>query len=167
MVSKIYDYSKEELQKFLDESTGYGEVLDKIGLGRKGRNPETLKKAITLYGLDETKLNENRSKKYAECALNTHKKVDKPLSELLKKHTTYQGCKLLLKLYEAGLKKPQCEYCGIPNIWNGKPLALQLHHEDGDITNNELSNLKVICPNCHSQTENYAGKSSRKPRKKK
>lgn len=162
MKSKIYKYSKEELQKLLDESAGYGEVLEKIGLGKKGRNPETLKKVIALYGLDETKLNENRSKKFANCALKAHKKFDKPLSEILNKNTPYQGCKLLLKLYSAGLKKPQCEYCGISNVWNGKPLSLHLHHEDGDNTNNELENLKVICPNCHSQTDNYAGKSSRK-----
>lgn len=165
MASKIYDYSKEELQKLLDESTGYGEVLDKIGLGKKGRNPDTLKKAIALYNLDETKLNENRNKKYIECAINTHIKTRKPLSELLKKHSTYQGYKLLLRLYEEGIKIPKCECCGITE-WNGKPLSFQLHHEDGDITNNELENLKVICPNCHSQTENYAGKSSRKSRKK-
>lgn len=165
MASKIYDYSKDELQKMLDESTGYGEVLDKIGLGRKGRNPDTLKKVIAQYGLDETKLNENRSKKYAECALYTHQKVRKPLSEILKKNSLYQGYKLLLRLYEAGLKIPKCEVCGITE-WNGKPLSFQLHHKDGDITNNEFDNLEVRCPNCHSQTDNYAGKSTRKPRKK-
>ena len=33
----------------------------------------------------------------------------------------------------------------------------QLHHIDGDNTNNELSNLQILCPNCHSQTENYCG----------
>ena len=37
MRSKVYDYSKEELQKMLDESSSYGEVLDKIGLERKGK----------------------------------------------------------------------------------------------------------------------------------
>lgn len=161
MTSKIYSYSKDDLQKFLDESTSYGEVLEKVGLGKRGRNTDTLKKVISEFNLDETKLNQNRHNKYVQCAKNTHVKIKKPLSEILTKDSTYQGYKLLLRLYEEGIKIPQCEFCGITE-WNNKPLVFQIHHEDGDSTNNELSNIKVACPNCHSQTENYAGKSKNK-----
>ena len=161
MASKIYNYTKEELQQFLDDSTSYGEVLSKIGLGPKGRNPDTLKKVIQEYQLDETRLNQNRYEKYVQCARNTHKKNITPLSNILKKNSKFQSHKLLLRLYESGLKIPKCEYCGITE-WNGKPISFHLHHEDGDNTNNELKNLSVICPNCHSQTETYAGRSKRK-----
>ena len=40
----------------------------------------------------------------------------------------------------------------------GKILALQLHHKDGDNTNNELDNLTYLCPNCHATTDTYGGK---------
>ena len=165
MASKIYKYSKEELQKLLDESASYGEILSKIGLGKKGKNPDTLKRIIAEYNLDETKLNQNRHNKYVECAKGTHFKTRIPLSKILKKNSTYQSHRLLLRLYEEGIKIPKCEHCGITE-WNGKPLSFHLHHEDGDSTNNEISNLKVACPNCHSQTENYAGKSSRRSKNK-
>lgn len=161
MASKIYNYTKEQLQKFLDESSSYGEVLEKVGLGKRGKNPETLKKVISEYNLDETKLNQNRHNKYVECAKGTHIKIKTPLSDILKKNSTFQSHKLLLRLYEAGIKIPKCEICGITE-WNGKPISFHLHHEDGDNTNNELSNLKVTCPNCHSQTDTYAGKSRKK-----
>jgi 5-methylcytosine-specific restriction endonuclease McrA len=52
---------------------------------------------------------------------------------------------------------PSCKECGILE-WQGKPIALQLHHHDGDPSNNVISNCWLLCPNCHSQTHNYAGK---------
>jgi hypothetical protein len=45
----------------------------------------------------------------------------------------------------------------LPN-WRGKSLSLQLHHVDGNKTNNHLENLCLLCPNCHSQTNNWTGK---------
>jgi hypothetical protein len=44
--------------------------------------------------------------------------------------------------------------------WNGKPLVLQLHHVDGNKNNNSEKNLQYLCPNCHSQTDNYTSKNS-------
>jgi len=49
----------------------------------------------------------------------------------------------------------ECAECHIKE-WNGKPISLQLHHIDGDHLNNELTNLQLLCPNCHSQTDTYA-----------
>jgi len=63
-------------------------------------------------------------------------------------------------LINEGYKENRCEICGISE-WNGKQLVCQLHHIDGDTTNNELSNLQILCPNCHSQTENYCGNSNK------
>lgn len=48
-----------------------------------------------------------------------------------------------------------CEECHITNLWNGYPLVLQVDHIDGDNKNNFPSNVRLICPNCHSQTSNY------------
>ena len=36
--------------------------------------------------------------------------------------------------------------------------VLELHHIDGNHSNNELSNLTLLCPNCHALTDNYRGK---------
>lgn len=58
----------------------------------------------------------------------------------------------------------KCSICGQLPVWNGKPLVLELDHIDGDHTNNELSNLRIVCGHCHSQTPNFRG---RKPKKEK
>lgn len=51
-----------------------------------------------------------------------------------------------------------CFECGIGNVWNDKPITLQLDHIDGDSDNNHPKNLRLLCPNCHSQTETYGSK---------
>lgn len=54
--------------------------------------------------------------------------------------------------------KYMCRICGQPNEHNGLPLTLQLDHIDGDWKNNRPKNLRIVCPNCHTQTENYGSK---------
>ena len=51
----------------------------------------------------------------------------------------------------------RCEVCGISE-WNGKSLSLEIDHIDGLHTNNNSNNLRIICPNCHSQTDTYKAK---------
>lgn len=51
----------------------------------------------------------------------------------------------------------KCGICGISE-WQDEPITLQLDHIDGVHRNNRLSNLRLLCPNCHSQTETYAGR---------
>ncbi len=50
-----------------------------------------------------------------------------------------------------------CSSCGISE-WNGKPIALEIEHRDGNSSNNLEENLCFLCPNCHSQTDTYKGK---------
>jgi len=53
--------------------------------------------------------------------------------------------------------KYECAVCGVAS-WNNAHLSLQLDHIDGDNQNNLIANLRLLCPNCHSQTENFGSK---------
>jgi hypothetical protein len=84
-----------------------------------------------------------------------------PLTEILEgKHPQYQRLGLKRKLIAAGLKENKCEVCGIDS-WNGNPINMQLDHIDGNTYNHCIDNLRMICPNCHSQTETYCGKNKK------
>jgi HNH endonuclease len=61
------------------------------------------------------------------------------------------------RLLNEGLKANHCEECGITE-WQGKPLSMQLHHVNGEGTDNRLENLRFLCANCHSQTDSYGGR---------
>jgi len=69
----------------------------------------------------------------------------------------YQTYKLKQRLIAEGYKKNECEKCKI-NSWQGEVLMIELDHIDGDKTNHKLSNLRMLCPNCHSQTETFRSK---------
>ena len=53
----------------------------------------------------------------------------------------------------------KCSECGITD-WANKPITLQVHHIDGNCTNNMPDNLKLICPNCHSQTPTFGSRNT-------
>lgn len=78
-------------------------------------------------------------------------------AEELAKSPTVGSHRLKLRLLEDGVKEYKCECCGLTE-WNGKPIALELHHKDGNHYNNDLTNLEILCPNCHAQTDNYSCK---------
>ena len=81
-----------------------------------------------------------------------------PINEILEgKYPLYSGSSLKNRLFKEGIKKNKCEICNLDK-WNNKPLTCQLDHIDGNSKNHKLENLRIICPNCHSQTETYSGK---------
>ena len=74
------------------------------------------------------------------------------------KHPHFQTFKLKNKLIKEGILQNICEECGVGPMWNGKEIQCQLDHKDGDRFNHHRNNLRMLCPNCHSQTETFSGK---------
>lgn len=64
------------------------------------------------------------------------------------------------ELLKLNIKEHKCELCG-NSEWNNKPIPLQVHHINGNRFDNRIENLQLLCPNCHAQTDNFAGKNVR------
>ena len=60
-------------------------------------------------------------------------------------------------LLQAGILENRCDLCGI-TAWRGRPLSIQIDHINGVRDDHRLENLRMLCPNCHSQTETFAAK---------
>lgn len=135
----------------------YREILSRLKLCPKGSNFVRLKKRLSADGIDTKSIDETPGWKYAS------EKVARPLHEILVKDSPFTSSlqKLKKRLVRAGLLKDECSECGSENSWNGKPLTLQLDHLNGDSCDFRLVNLRILCPNCHSQTPTFSGRNAK------
>jgi len=69
----------------------------------------------------------------------------------------FQTYKLRKRILKEQLLEYKCAICGISE-WRDKPVPLELDHVDGNSRNHRLHNLRLLCPNCHSQTDTFRSK---------
>jgi hypothetical protein len=69
----------------------------------------------------------------------------------------FQPNKLKKRLVREGVLAYECKVCGISE-WKGSKLSLELDHIDGNSRDHRLENLRLLCPNCHSQTPTFRGR---------
>lgn len=89
-----------------------------------------------------------------------------PIEEYLNNNKPIQSYKLKNRLIRDKIKGERCEQCGLTE-WQGKTIPLELHHIDGNNYNNNINNLKILCPNCHALTDGYRGRGIKAYKKKK
>ena len=144
-------YTNEELIDAVKNSQSIRSVLKKIGLTPAGGNYENVKKYIDELGIDTSYfLGQSILKR------KTHSYKMRPLEKVLIHKKLENTWRLKNRLLAEGIKEHCCEQCKRTK-WQGDLIPLELHHKDGDRTNNTLENIELLCPNCHSLTDNYRG----------
>ena len=157
--SIVWKVDQEELVSLVKNSGALADVLRAIGLDPKGRNLHTLKQRLEEENIDYSHIPMGRGSNRNRTGLGRDKK---PLSEVMVKDSIYPTNNLKKRLLREGILENKCSICGLGPEWNGKELVLQLDHINGDSKDHRLENLQIICPNCHTQTDNYAGRGKRK-----
>lgn len=154
-------FTKDEMFVFVKQSYSIADVCRLCGWKPIGGNYGIIKRYIKEYELDTSHFLGKRSN--IGNRLNQHK--EKKAENYLKKDSYIKLTTLRDKLVREGIKKYKCEECGISE-WNGKQISLQIHHINGDNTDNRIENIMFLCPNCHSQTDTFCGKKNIKNEKK-
>jgi len=113
-----------------------------------------LKKDNIDYSHIKLGRNANKNKTFPE--------KQKPLAEILTENSLFSTTQLKKRLLQNKILENKCSKCGIGSQWCGENLVLQLDHISGDSTDNRIENLRILCPNCHSQTPTYGARNSRK-----
>jgi hypothetical protein len=143
------EISDEEIVKAILDSKTMSQACSKLSM--KFNSFKRKAKALGLYSPNPGGKGTNKPSK---------KKI--PIEDILKgSHPQYQTFKLKQRLVKENYFKNECSICGISE-WNGELLPLELDHVDGDSTNHTIQNLRILCPNCHSQTETFRGKNKGK-----
>jgi 5-methylcytosine-specific restriction endonuclease McrA len=86
--------------------------------------------------------------------------LGRPLDAVLAARGSRRNVKL--RLLRAGVLQNRCDECGLTE-WLGMPLVVQIDHVNGVANDHRLENLRMLCPNCHSQTETYGRRNRKRP----
>lgn len=142
-----------DLEKAVSENYSIAGVIKSLNLIPAGGNYKVIKNRIAELNLDISHFTGKGWNK----GLKMIPKLPIPLNDILVENNNYQSSKLAKRLIKEGVKELKCECCGL-EYWLGKPIKLELHHKNGISNDNRLNNLQLLCPNCHSFTDNYRGK---------
>lgn len=152
----MIDFTVEKLKEIVKNSITYADVCRGLDLLAQGANYRTVKKLIKTNNIDISHfmgLSHNKGKKRP----NIKRRL---LSECLVVNSIACSSHIKSRLIKEKLIDYKCVGCDIID-WKNSPLTLQLDHINGINDDHRLENLRLLCPNCHSQTSNYCGKNAK------
>lgn len=152
-MKKLEDISKDEYKELCNESETYADVFRKLNISPNGPQQRKLKKILFNHEIEFFSKPGNNSSSIEE-----RRNVS---LENLKCRKSIKNRLLKERIFEE-----KCSICGISNEWNGKKLSLQLDHINGICDDHRIENLRLLCPNCHSQTETFGAKRFKKSKSK-
>lgn len=148
-------YTKEKLQPLVELSTSFADLARRLGLAPIGSNTMNLSKRCKQHGID---ISHFTGQAHMRGKPSRNKlTVEDVLVVGTKERGRIKASVLTRALLESGVEY-KCDVCDLGPEWVGRPLRFQVDHRDGQYWNNTKTNLRFICPNCHTQTDNWGKK---------
>ena len=146
-------YDAESLRLAVQESLSYRQVLIHLGMNAVGSAYYFIKAAIKKCGYDTSH--------FLGASSNRGKIIGpkRPIDDYLSGRFNIGSHKLKIRLIKEKIFEDKCTMCGLTE-WLNKKMPLELDHIDGNRDNNQLINLRLLCPNCHTLTPTYRGRNT-------
>jgi len=153
-------YTKELLEPMVASSSSFSDVLRLLRPGRTvhGGSIDWLKKKLIELEIDYSHFTGRAWMLGRSCISGRKLSMVGLCDKYLVDGSVINTQKLKRYILRYGLLDYVCKLCGNEGVWLGRELTLQIDHINGIRSDNRLENLRFICPNCHSQTDTYAGK---------
>lgn len=155
--SKVWKIPASEFAHVVASASTLTEILKYCGLQHIGGNFKTVLSRISEENLDVSHIPRgascNKGRKFPSQPIS--------LELVLIEHSTYGRQHLKKRLLQTGLLENICAECKMGSTWQGKPLVLRLDHRNGVNDDARLTNLRLLCPNCDSQTPTFSGRNLR------
>lgn len=148
--SIMSNITKEQLQEAVNNAYNLTSALEYLGYNKpRAKSFYTFKKNCEYFRIDFSRLLKDKKNPKANIRYSDE--------EIFVKNSPVSQDTLRKRFLKGQYQEYKCQLCGI-NTWQEKPLTLRLDHIDGDKANNELTNLRWVCPNCDSQLPTYCNK---------
>lgn len=141
------NYTLDELSQVVSKSVNWSDVCRKLNISICSANFDKLKSGCRQNNIDTTHFD----KTLRSIGIHKRHTVHTVFVENSKLHRS----SLRQFLIKSNLYTNKCSMCGIDDMWNNKPLKLEIDHINGIHNDNRIENLRWVCPNCHSQTSTY------------
>lgn len=159
--SPIWLISKEDLLELVKTKDSVSDILRHFGYKPYTGMHRVLNQRCEEENIDLTDIKSRglikRQKSHAQAI---------PLEDILVENSDYNTTHLKARLIKNNIIEEKCVKCGIGPQWQGERLSLVLDHINGKNNDHRKDNLRLLCPNCNSQTETFSGKNSQNGWKK-